>query len=277
MNSIVTHQSVDIDSITSCWLIKRFLPDWKDAELAFMPAGSTLNKEPPDSNPSVIHVDTGLGKFDHHQTNEYTSAAKLVYTFLVQKGHVHQKLQKPLEKLVSIVNESDHFAEVFYPEASSDRYDFLLSQIIEGLKGPVGDDKKITEMVFVLLDAILQVLRNKVKAEEAIAKGFVFQSRWGKSLAMESKNEEAVKLALKQGFQLVIKKDPDRGNARIKTRPEKKLDLTPLHDKIKEYDEKGTWFLHISKNMLLNSSSKNPNFVPTVLSLQRLIEIAKSV
>jgi hypothetical protein len=277
MKCIVTHQSVDIDSITSCWLIKRFLPGWDDTELKFVPAGSTLDNKPVDSIPSVIHVDTGFGKFDHHQTDLYTSASKLVYGFLVQKEHISRKFQKPLEKLITIVNESDHFGEVFYPDASSDRFDFLLSQIIEGLKGPVGDDRKITEMVCILLDAIFQIFKNKVKAEEAIIKGFIFQSTWGRSLAMESKNEEAVKLALKQGFQLVIKKDPDRGNARIKTRPEKKLDLTPLHDEIKKYDTKGTWFLHVSKHMLLNSSSKNPNFIPTSLSLQRLIEITRGI
>lgn len=277
MNIVVTHQSVDVDSVTSCWLIRRFLPDWKDADLIFVPAGSTLDNVPPDTKPSVVHVDTGLGKFDHHQTNEYTSAAKLVYTFLVREGYIAQKLQKPLEKLVHIVNESDHFAEVYYPDAASDRYDFLLSQIIEGLKAPLHDDKKITEMGFVLLDGVLQILKNKVKAEEAIKTGFIFRSKWGKSLAIESKNEEAIKLALKQGFHLVVKKDSERGNVRIKTLPDKKLDLTPLYEAIIRQDKKGTWFLHVSKNMLLNSSSKNPHFVPTPLSLQKLIEIIKRI
>lgn len=277
MNIIVTHQSVDLDAITSCWLIKRFLPDWKDAELTFIPAGSTFDDIPPDLKPSIIHVDTGLGQFDHHQTDEYTSASKRVYEYLVGKSHIPSKFQKALDKLITIVNDLDHFGEVNYPEAASDRYDFLLSQIIEGLKTPLHDDKKITEMGFILLDAVFQILKNKVKAEETIKEGFVFHSKWGKSLAIESKNEEAVKLALKSGFKFIVKKDPDRGNARIKTIPDKKLDLTPLYNKIKRYDKKGTWFLHVSKNMLLNSSSKNPNFVPTPLTLQKLIEIIKGV
>jgi len=277
MNILVTHQSVDIDAITACWLIKRFLPGWEEAELTFVPAGSTLDNIPPDEKPSVIHVDTGLGRFDHHQTNEYTSATKRVFDHLVKEGHLQSKLQTPLHKLVTIVNESDHFGEVYYPEAASDRYDFLLSQIIEGLKAPLHDDKKITEVGCILLDAVLQILKNKVRAEEAIKAGFVFHSHWGKSLALESKNEEAIKLALKSGFKLVVKKDPDRGNARIKTLPDKALDLTPLHKEIKKHDKKGTWFLHVSKNMLLNSSSKNPHFVPTSLSLQKLIEIIKKL
>lgn len=277
MNTLVTHQSVDLDAITACWLIKKYVPDWNESELAFVPAGSTLENLPPDSKPAIIHVDTGLGKFDHHQTNDYTSASKLVFEYLVNKSHIPAKYQKALEKLIKVVNDSDHFGEVYYPEAASDRYDFLLSQIIEGLKAPLHDDKKITEMGFTLLDAIFQILKNKVNAEEAIKKGFVFHSKWGKSLAIESKNEEAVKLALKSGFKFVLKKDPDRGNARIKTLPDKKLDLTSLYEEIKKLDKNGTWFLHVSKNMLLNSSSKNPNFIPTSLTLQKLIEITKKL
>lgn len=277
MNTLVTHQSVDLDAITSCWLIKRFLPDWEESNLTFVPAGSTLDNTPPDTQPSVIHVDTGMGKFDHHQTSDFTSASKRVYEYLAGKNYVSSKNQKALEKLIIIVNDIDHFGEVYYPEAASDRYDFLLSQIIEGLKAPLHDDKKITEMGFVLLDAVLQILKNKVKAEETIKDGYIFDSKWGKSLAIESKNEEAVKLALKSGFKFVVKKDPDRGNARIKTLPDKKLDLTPLYDQIKKNDKKGTWFLHVSKNMLLNSSSKNPHFVPTSLTLQKLIEIIKKL
>lgn len=277
MNIIVTHQSIDLDAITACWLVKNFLPGWSEATITFVPAGSTLDQKPPDTDSNIIHVDTGLGKFDHHQTNDYTSASKRVYEYLLEKGNITSKLQKPLEKLVTVVNETDHFAEVFYPEPSSDRYDFLLSQIIEGLKSPLKKDEKIMETGLILLDAVFQVFKNKVRGKEAIKNGFVFRSKWGKTLAMESKNEEAVKLALKMGFHLVVKKDPDRGNVRIKTQPDKKLDLTPFYKAILKNDKKGTWFLHVSKNMLLNSSSKNPHFVPTSLSLQKLIEIIKGI
>lgn len=277
MKYLVTHQSVDIDAVTACWLVKRFLSGWEDAELTFVPAGSTLDNEPADSKPSVIHADTGLGKFDHHQTDEYTSATKRVFKFLLYENHIKPKIQKALERLINVVNGLDHFGEVYFPEASADRYDFLLSQIIEGLKTPLKDDKKITETGFILLDAILQILKNKVNAEEAIKSGFVFFSKWGKAIALESKNEEAIKVGLKSGFALVLKKNPDKGNARIKTLPDPKLDLTPLYEEIKKHDKRGTWFLHVSKNMLLNSSSKNPNFIPTSLSLQKLIEIIKRI
>ena len=124
---------------------------------------------------------------------------------------------------------------------------------------------------------MLNIFVKKINAEDELKKGFVFTSLWGKSIVIETKNEETTKLALKKGYKLVAKKDPEKGNIRIKTLPDKKLNLKPLHEKIIEADQKATWFLHASGNMLLNSSSKNPNFIPSKLSLSRLIEIIKSV
>ena len=277
MNILVTHRSVDLDAITSCWLIKRFLPGWNEAEIKFVDAGSTLDNKPPDDIFNIIHVDTGLGKFDHHQTDTHTSAAQRTYEFLKAENHIQIKYLKALEKLSLIVTQLDHFEEAYFPEAANDRYDFMLHQIIEGLKGPLGDDTKIMEMAFILLDAIVQVLRNKAKAEEAIKNGFIFQSKYDKCIVMDSQNEESIKLALKSGYSLAAKKDPVKGNVRIKTLPDNKYDLTPVYAEILKKDKKGTWFLHISKHMLLNSSSKNPNFIPSPLSLKSLIEIIKSV
>src|SRR5216683_3047798 len=87
MKIIVTHASPDWDAITSVWLIKKYLSGWQDAAVEFVPAGERLkNYElyPPGhkritnygDNPiekigddEVIHVDTGLGPLDHHQTS----------------------------------------------------------------------------------------------------------------------------------------------------------------------------------------------------------------
>ena len=86
-----------------------------------MPSGTTLNNQSPDSDKNIIHVDTGLGKFDHHQTNDYTSATKLVYKYLINRDLIEEKEIKALEKIVEYVNSTDHFAEVFYPDPADDR------------------------------------------------------------------------------------------------------------------------------------------------------------
>lgn len=277
MKTIVTHLSPDLDAIASVWLIKKYLSGWNSAQIKLVPSGTTLDNQLPDSNKNVIHVDTGLGKFDHHQTNDYTSATKLVYKYLTGKDLIPTKEINAIEKIVEYVNSTDHFAELFYSEPDSDRYDFMIRQLVDGLKVINREETKLIEIIFQLLDAVLVVFKNKVNAEEEIKNGFVFRSYLGKSLAIETKNEEAVKLALKKGFSLVIRRHPEAGFTRIKTLPGKKLSLKPVYEKILKIDKKGSWFFHISEHMLLNGSSGNPKLIPTSLSLNKIIEIVKSV
>lgn len=275
MKTIVTHQSVDLDAVSSCWLIKKFIPGWKDAKINFVNAGSTLDNQAPDCNSDIIHVDTGFGQFDHHQTNEYTSSTKLIFTYLNNKKYLKEYLVDPLQRLVDCVNEIDHFAEAFFPDAVADHYEFMFYQIIEGLKLTSKDDLKVIDLAFPILDAILITFINKVQAEKDIKNGYIFKSKWGKSIALETNNEEAMKLALKMEYSLVIRKSSTQARLRIKTLPKKELDLTPIYNEIIKVDKKASWFLHVSKNMLLNGSSKNPSLIPSSLSLQKLIAIIK--
>ena len=84
-------------------------------------------------------------------------------------------------------------------------------------------------------------------------------------------------LTSKKGFSLVVRRHPEAGFTRIKTLPDKKLNLKPVYEKILKIDKKGSWFFHISGHMLLNGSSGNPKLIPTSLSLNKIIEIVKSV
>ncbi len=276
MKTIVTHFSPDLDAIASTWLVKKYLPGWITAKLSFVPAGLTLNKLPPEQNPDIIHVDTGFGAFDHHQSNENTCATKLVFEYLNREGHVQKKHEPALLRMVEVVNTIDHFGEFFYPEPAADRYQFMLYEIIEGMKSAVLDDVTLSERVFPLLDGVFQLLKNKVHAEAEIKQGFIFDSAWGKSIVMETKNEETMKLSLMMGYHLVGRRDPDRAFIRVKTQPRKELDLSKLYEKIKKTDPQATWFFHASKHMLLNGSAKNPASIPSILSVAKLIEIIKS-
>lgn len=278
MKIIVTHISPDIDAITSCWLIKRFLPGWQNALIKFVPAGSTFENKNPDENADIIHVDTGMGKFDHHQTNENICASTLVFKYLKKQKFIKKNQEEALERIVEQVNIFDHFREVNFDNPDNDIFEFLISSIIDsGLKSIIKNDDELVEYILPILDSLLVVFTKKVNAEKEIKNGFIFNSKWGKTLVIASKNEDVLKLALKKGFKLVARKDPEKGNIRIKTLPEEKYHLRPLYQKIVETDKKGTWFLHISGNMLLNGSSKNPKFIPSKLTLKQLIDIIKSV
>lgn len=274
---IVTHKSVDLDAVTSVWLIKRFYPHFKDADIAFVNAGSTYEDKPVDSDEHIIHVDTGFGRFDHHQSDTFTCAAQKIYLWLKEHTTLKPVMQKGLERITNFVTDIDHFREVYFPDPTNDVYTFSLVELIEGLKHVSQNDLQVMDLSFKLLDASLQLITNKIRAEEELEKGYAFTTKYGKTLAIESKNEEVMKLAMKMGYQLVIRKDPQRGNIRIKTFPDKKNDLTPVYEAILKKDKKGDWFLHVGKKMLLNGSSKNPALKPSSLTLKQVIQIVKKV
>ncbi|CAN5225009.1 hypothetical protein BH09PAT2_BH09PAT2_01180 [soil metagenome] len=277
MKTIVTHISPDLDAIASTWLILRYLPEWGNADHAFVPAGETYEKKPADLDPDVIHVDTGMGKFDHHQLTERTSATKRVFDYLAEEGFVKERDLEALEHMVLFITEIDNFGEVHFPDPTNIRYMFCLHEFIYPLRSKFTSDKELMYMVMLILDSVLYTQKNNLRADEEIKEGAILKTKWGKTLVMETKNEAAVKHALKKGYEMVIRRDPDTSTLRIKTQPNDKYDLTPLYEKIKIEDPKATWFLHASKNMLLNGSTKNPNSIPSSLTLHRLIEILKEI
>jgi hypothetical protein len=277
MKTIVTHIFPDLDAITSAWLLTRFLPDWEEAEIAFTPQQKNWNNIVPDSDPNILYCDTGYGKFDHHQIKERTCASRRILDYLIIQDHISNKEKNAVKRIVDYVTDIDNFGEVHYPDPAADKYDFCLHQLITGLKKKGMADLALVQTVFPLLDGVLQLFIYKGKAEAEIVKGFVFTSKYGKSLAMNTGNDEAMRLAQKMGFSLVVMKDPQKLTARIKTLPSPELDLTPVYEEIMKVDKKGTWFLHILKNMLLNGSSRTPDSIPTPLSLKQLIEIIREI
>ncbi|MFN5934060.1 MAG: hypothetical protein ACK46D_07155, partial [Roseiflexaceae bacterium] len=91
---IVAHLAPDLDCIAAIWIFKRF-GGVTDVQLQFVPAGTTLNNQPVDSDPRVIHVDTGLGRFDHHQRHVRTlSAAELVRRTVAPHDQVLERVIK---------------------------------------------------------------------------------------------------------------------------------------------------------------------------------------
>src|SRR3989344_1339917 len=74
------------------------------------------------------------------------------------------------------------------------------------------------------------------------------------------------------GFVVVVRKDPKKGYLRIKSLPRADIDLTALYDRLKKDEPEATWFLHASRHMVLNGSSKNPDMKPSRRPLHEFIE-----
>lgn len=324
MRKIVTHKSSDIDAICSVWLLKRFYPNWDGAEVVFVNAGEGIEghsaSESGDFSKAIeviddaetIHVDTGLGALDHHQTaDNNTCGASLTLQYVLNNPdsnlHKHDIKKEAVKRIVELVIDDDHFQEIYYPDANHDIYEFGVVAIIQGYKlNHQKDDASLVEFVMEILDAILQNLEKKIWAEQEIKeKGIEFESKWGKALGIETINDEVLKFAQMQGYRLAVRKDPNGGFVRIKAIPDRRrasgnvilgrettpesnrswtsqddeynlgIDLTSAYDKLKELDPEASWFLHASKRMLLNGSTKNPEMKGSKLDLQRVIDILR--
>lgn len=306
MKIVVTHKSPDLDAITSVWLIKKFLPEWQGARTEFVPAGQKFQghyKKEGDvveivGNNSLIHVDTGLGKLDHHQFQDETiCAASLTFDYVNSQENNTLKDYKygyeALEKIIDLVIDEDHFQQVFYQDSDSYIREFTLVGILDGLKlQQTFNDSKIVEIGMQCLDALFLSFISRVEAEvEFEQKGSQFKTKWGDAIAFETVNDTVMKVAQLKGYSVVVRQDPSNHLVRIKAHPrrrsdksfhasaqkEKDIDLTPVYKILKEKDQYASWFLHASKRMLLNGSSKNPNTVPTKLELEEIIKLLESI
>lgn len=271
---IVTHIFPDLDAICSVWLLVRFDSSLREAKIEFVPAGQTYKNKIVDSDPTVIHVDTGLGRFDHHQINERTCAAELVFNYLKSEKMISLKYQIALERLIEIVIQADQFEDFFWEDPGNDRYEFFLQYLLENLKlsGNLND----TELVYqgmALLNGALFGFRQKIQSEAEIRKGVEFKTKWGKSLAVESPMMFDIKLAHKMGYHLVVRKEPEAGFVSIKSQPKKELDLTEAYLALKAADPKADWFFHQSKHIISNGSRHNLQVKPSKLSLTEIKEV----
>lgn len=283
---IVTHHAPDLDAIGSVWLLKKFdTQHYGDAKIAFVDPGKRIDEYEVEKlgieYHDVIHVDTGLGQFDHHQKERASTdicAASLVHDYLIE---IHPELEddQALDIIVKFITEIDHFGEVFWPDAGSYRYSFMIHDLIRGheFTTPHNDDSQM-HFGIQCLDFAYATLTQQVKANQIInEKGTVFELKEGKCLALKTRNDDTIKSAQKQGFDLVVKKDPKLGNIRVKARPDSNIDLTALSEKITSMDTEGDWFLHASGKMLLNGSTKNRNQKATPLSLEEVVEVIKEL
>lgn len=271
---IVTHIRPDFDACTSVWLVKRYYPRFALADVVFLPAGDTYRNEPADSNPKVLHVDTGLGKFDHHQFRERLSAAFRIYEYLKTVRKFSQFEAEALERMVELTTLIDNFEEVYFDNPTADIYELSIVQILEGIKIREANDHAVLEFMETALNGLLEILKRKIMAEAELAQAEVFKVKQYKCLVIRSKSKEASKLAEKSGYHLVLLQDPERGNVNMRVHPKAKFNLDKIYQAISLKEGSDKWFYHASGHLLLNGSSSHPQ-PATKLSLRTLMEIIR--
>ncbi len=316
MKIVVTHKACDLDAIASSWIIKRFLPGWENAQSRFVAAGGKLpgkyirtgaiiervvisDAQNPagEAEADVIHVDTGMCSLDHHQIeSDDVCATSLAFDYALKNNEALAKDENKvaaLKRIVEYAVDDDHFQEVFFQNPSADIYDFSIVGLIHGMKLLYPkDDVSLLAFGMDALDAAYHYFENRVWAEKEIEeKGIRFDTKWGKALAIETLNDTVMKLGQTMGYVLTVRKDPATGSVRIKARPQRRenkkypegafenadVDLTPVYEKLKKMDPDATWFLHISKRMLLNGSTKNPEMKGSRVSLEDVVEVLQNL
>lgn len=280
---IVTHLNPDVDAIGSVWLLKRFdKENYKLAKVVFVPAGEKLSVVETTSlgvsESEVVHVDTGGGEFDHHdEEGVNTCAARKVHEYLIQK-YPDLASDEALQKVVAFINGTDHFESYFWPEPNHDRYVFGIENILNGFKlGGHGDDSDLVALGLDCFDGAYTTFKILIEAQKEISKGVEFDSVFGKGIGIESSNDAVMKQAQKMGYAVVVRKDVELGNVRIKAAPLPEIDLTRVYKKITSIDKEGSWYFHPGKHMLLNGSRKNLGQKASPLSLKQVIEIVGGV
>lgn len=285
INLIVTHRSPDLDAVTSVWLFQRFdAQNMGQTKLAFVNPGETISSQMAELLGALphelIHVDTGLGEFDHHQPDrglQYLSAAKLVYDHLCSQ-RPELASDKALRVLVEHVTDIDQYAQVSWPESKTPRSRFTLEELISGFTLlPNFDDERMVEIGKTLLDSAYASLGQFLDAEEALKEAETIPLKEGYCVGVLASNDYVIDVAQMQGAGMVVKKDPEMGNIRIKCRPDYPDTLQRLRDAILERDREGTWYYHPSGKMLLNGSTKKPDQKPSPLQLHEVLLLVKEL
>ena len=87
-----------------------------------------------------MHVDTGMGPLDHHQTSDRNVCGMSRTWDYVQReleSHGNKFTKEHLEavgRIVKVVVDIDHFGEVFWKDAIADYQEFSLLGVLEGMK-----------------------------------------------------------------------------------------------------------------------------------------------
>lgn len=252
----------------------------------------------------VIHVDTGMCSLDHHQiASDNVCSTSIAFDYVLVHNESLKDDKNKVEALKRIVEyaiNDDHFQEVFFDNPTADVYDFSIVGLIHGIKLLYPkDDASCFAFGSDALDAAYHYFENRIWAEKEIEeKGIRFDTKWGKGLAVETLNDTVMKLGQTMGYVITIRKDPATGSLRIKARPKMResikgttgtkgikrdtfqdidIDLTPVYEKLSKMDPDATWFLHISKRMLLNGSSKNPNMKGSKITLSEAVEVLQNI
>jgi hypothetical protein len=239
----------------------------EDAELRFVPAGQTLDSVPPDDNPHIVHVDTGGGRFDHHQRphNGTLSAAELVRRALAPNDPA-------LARMVDHVTRLDNAT---HRGAPPEQLFFNINDLIDGYNALFPNRPyHVAQAMLANFDAWYEHEARQLRLEQAFAARLEFQTRWGMGIAMQSSDGASSRLAYRHGAILYAYRD-GQGYMGIAAQQRSPVDLHPVYVDLRHIDPHADWYLHPNGRLLLCGTPKAPPRQPSQLSLSDLVEVIR--
>ncbi len=262
IRTIVGHLAPDLDCLVAMWILIRF-GGATQADLAFVPAGRTLDGHHADIDPLTIHVDTGGGQFDHHQYADTSlSAAELVRRVVAPDDPA-------LQRLVQDVTRLDHALSTAPGEAAF----FHINDLIAGYNELFPTDPhQVVERMLPNFDAWYQHEQRHLRLEQAFVQRMEFSTPWGLGIAMQSDDGGSSRLAYRHGAVLYAYRD-GQGNMGIAAQSRSAVNLEPIYVDLKRVDAEADWYLHPNRRMLLCGTAKAPPRQPSQLSLEELVQM----
>ncbi len=258
---IVGHLAPDLDCLTAIWILIRF-GGAANADLEFVPAGTTWQDGAADGDPQIVHVDTGGGRYDHHHRNARNlCAAELVRRAIAPDDPA---LQRMVRQVCQIDNATAPAGEQGF---------FNITSLITGynLLFP-NRPRHVAYAMFPNLDAWHEHEARQIRLEAAFARRLEFETPWGLGIAMESEDGGSSRLAYRHGAVLYAYRD-GHGWMGIAAQSRSSVDLMPVYQDLRYVDQDADWYLHPNHRLLLCGSPKAPPRVLSRLSLPELVRV----
>jgi len=285
IKKLVTHNHPDDDAWACLWMAKRFFPRAKDAEIVFVNSGEILPGT--EDNPSVLHFDTGLGKFDQHSKGiERGCSATLLLSSIDKKEWPHFKtiidLAVATDNIDPLPHHSSHFVISGYSHSfkEKDKVDwkkvqervFEIFDILYGQEKERNNSKLVFERINsmtilpngIKVASILWNPRCREAAFEAGADVVIWTQKKGNRFYTGIQSNRKYPVYLDKVVSVL------RIEELFQRKDQRKVES--FHAIIRSYDG-DPWFLHDSKRLILNGSYshelKEGEF--TVLSPDRIV------
>ena len=233
-----------------------------NADLQFVPAGATLHGQAADSDPRIVHVDTGGGRYDHHRhPGRNLCAAELVRRAVAPDDLA---LKRMVRRVCQIDTATAPEGELSF---------FNITSLIAGYNALFPNrPHHVAYAMLPNLDAWYEDETRQLRLEAAFARRIEFETFWGLGIAMESDDGASSRLAYRHGAVLYAYRD-GQGWMGVAAQARSAVDLSNVYHDLRRVDGEADWYLHPNKRLLLCGTPKAPPRTPSRLTLVELVHV----